>query len=154
MVSYEKESQLIQVKASVHINRSPEEVFEYLSNFENNPKWQAGMISAKFTSPGPLQVGSTYSQEARFLGRPVLSEFEVIEYEPGRKVKITSTSGTFPITVTRFVESGKDGGSRVSALVEGDPSGIYRLAEPILRGMVQRSVQGDYDRLKKVLEGG
>ena len=144
---------MIQVKASVHIRRSPEEVFAYLSNFENNPQWQSGMVSAKFTSPGPLRVGSTYSQEARFLGRPVISEFEVIEFEPGRRVKITSTSGTFPITVTRSVEPDGGGSSRVSAVVEGDASGVYRLAEPILRSMVQRSVQGDYERLKSVLEG-
>lgn len=145
---------MIRIQASVQIRRSPEEVFAYLSNFENNPKWQSGMISARFTSPGPLQVGSTYSQEARFLGRPVFSEFEVIEYEPGRRVKISSTSGTFPITVTRTVEPDGDGGSLVSAFVEGDASGVYRLAEPILRSMVQRSVQGDYERLKVVLEGG
>lgn len=145
---------MIRVNAAVHIQRSPEEVFAYLSNFENNPKWQSGMVSARFTSPGPLGVGSTYSQEARFLGRPVISEFEVIEYEPGRKVKITSTSGTFPITVTRFVEPDGAGGSRVSAVVEGDASRVYRLAQPILRRMVQRSVQGDYGRIKSVLEGG
>ena len=144
---------MIQIKASVHIRRSPEEIFAYLSNFENNPKWQSGMVSARFTSPGPIGVGSTYSQEARFLGRPVISEFEVIEYEPGRRVKITSTSGTFPITVTRMVEPDGGGGSRVSAFIEGDASGVYRLAEPILRRMVQNSVQGDYDRLKRVLEG-
>jgi uncharacterized membrane protein len=144
---------MIQVKVSVHIRRSPEEIFAYLSNFENNPKWQSGMVSAKFTSPGPIRVGSTYSQKARFLGRPVISEFEVVEYEPGRRVKITSTSGTFPITVTRMVEPDGDSGSHVRAIIEGDASGVYRLAEPILARMVQRSVQGDYLRLKSVLEG-
>lgn len=144
---------MIQIKASVHIQRPPEEVFAYLSNFENNPKWQSGMVSAKFTSPGPLRVGSTYSQEARFLGRPVISEFTVIEYEHGRRVKIASTSGTFPITVTRMVEPDGDGGSRVTAVVEGDASGVYRIAEPILTRLVRRSVQGDYLRLKSVLEG-
>jgi carbon monoxide dehydrogenase subunit G len=145
---------VIQVVASINIRRTPEEVFAYLSNFENNPKWQSGMISARFTSSEPLQVGSTYSQEARFLGRPVISEFEVVEYVPERKIKITSTSGTFPITVTRLVEPDGEGGSRVSAVVEGDASGVYRLAEPMLKLMVQRSVRGDYERLKSVLEGG
>jgi uncharacterized protein YndB with AHSA1/START domain len=145
---------VIQVVASINIRRSPEEVFAYLSNFENNPKWQSGMISARFTSSGPLQVGSTYSQEAKFLGRPVISEFEVVEYVPVKKIKITSTSGTFPITVTRLVEPDGEGGSQVSAVVEGDASGVYRLAEPMMKLMVQRSVQGDYERLKSVLEGG
>ena len=144
---------MIQVKASVHINRSPKEVFAYISNFENNPKWQSGMVSAKFNSAGPLQVGSTYSQEARFLGRPVYSEFEVIEFEPGNLIKITSISGTFPITVTRIVEPEGDGGSQVMALVEGDASGAYRLAGPLLARMVKRSVQNDCRRLKSVLEG-
>jgi uncharacterized protein YndB with AHSA1/START domain len=145
---------MIRVVASINIRRPPEEVFAYLSNFENKPKWQSGMVSARFTSSDPLRVGSTYSQEARFLGRPVISEFEVLEYVPVRKIKITSTSGTFPITVTRLVDPDGEGGSRVNAVVEGDASGVYRLAEPILRLMVQRSVRGDYERLKSVLEGG
>jgi uncharacterized protein YndB with AHSA1/START domain len=145
---------VIQVVASINIRRSPEEVFAYLSNFENNPKWQSGMVSARFTTSGTLRVGSTYSQEARFLGRPVISELEVVEYVPGRKIKITSTSGTFPITVTRLIEPDGEGGSQVKAVVEGDASGVYRLAEPILKLVVQRSVQGDYERLKSVLERG
>lgn len=84
----------------------------------------------------------------------VLESAGLIERDiQGRRIKITSTSGTFPITVTRMVELDGKGGSLVSALVEGDPSGVYRLAEPVLARIVRRSVQGDYDRLKTVLEG-
>jgi hypothetical protein len=53
-----------------------------------------------------------------------------------------------------MVEPDKSGGSLVSAAIEGDANGVYRLAEPILRLMVQRSVQSDYKRLKALLEGG
>ena len=142
---------MIRVESSVEIGRPPAEVFAYIANFENNPEWQSGMLEAHFTSPGPLAVGSTYSQVARFLGRRVESNFEVIAYEPGRLIKITTTSGSFPITVTRKVEAAGEG-SRVSAIVEGDSSGFFRVAEPLMRRMVQRSVEGDYTRLKDLLE--
>ncbi len=133
------------------ISRPPEEVFAYISNFENNPRWQGGMKEARFTSHGPLGVGSTYAQVATFLGRRVESTFEVIDYQPNRSVKATSTSGSFPITFTRIVEP-VDNGAKVSAIVEGDATGFFKLAQPLLARMVRRSVDADYANLKEILE--
>jgi uncharacterized membrane protein len=142
---------VIRVETSVFVRRPPEQVFAFISNFENNPEWQSGMVAARFTSEGPLGVGSTYTQVAKFLGRRVESTFEVIAYQPGRMVKATSTSGSFPITFTRFVEP-QEGGCQVTAIVEGDASGFFRLAEPLLAGMVRRSIKADYVNLKAMLE--
>ncbi len=142
---------MLKIEVEVFIKRPSQEVFDYISNFENNPNWQGGMVSAKFTSEGPLQIGSTYVQEAKFLGRPVHSDFEVIAFEPGRMVKATTRSGSFPITFTRMVEP-KDGGTQVKAIVEGDASGVYKLTEPLMTFMVKRSVSGDYKNLKAILE--
>ena len=142
---------MIRVEADVTINRSSDEVFAFLSNFENNPKWQAGMQAARFTSEGPLGIGSTYAQVAKFLGRRIESTFEVIDYEPGRMVKATSSSGSFPITFTRIAEADGDG-TQVRAIIEGDASGFFKLATPILRRLVQRSVDADYANLKRILE--
>ncbi len=64
---------MIRVESSVIIERQPNEVFEYLTNFENNPLWQSGMQEAHFTSEAELDIGSTYSQIARFLGRRIES---------------------------------------------------------------------------------
>ncbi len=144
---------MIQVKIETSIHKPPGEVFDFIANFENNPRWQSGMVSATFTSPGPLSVGSTYDQVAQFLGRKVVSSFEVIALEPGRLVKAKSTAGSFPITFTRIVEPQGEG-SHVRAIVEGDASSFYRLAEPLLRWMVRRSVRGDYANLKRLLERG
>ncbi len=51
---------MLKVETTVQIERPSEEVFAYISNFENNPEWQSGQLQAKFTSDSPLQVGSTY----------------------------------------------------------------------------------------------
>lgn len=142
---------MIQVKTGVFIDRPSPDVFAYISNFENNPHWQSGMLEAKFTSEGPLRIGSSYVQVARFMGRRIESVFEVIEYKPNQMVKATSVSSSFPITFTRIVEP-VDSGTEVTAIIEGDATGFFKLAEPLLKRMVQHSVNADYTNLKRILE--
>jgi hypothetical protein len=142
------------VNAGTVVNRPAADVFAFVSDFENNPKWQGGMRQCRWTSRTPDVVGSTYDQVAHFLGRDVVSSFVVVEYEPGHRVKITSTSGPFPITETRTVDPNGPATTRVSALVEGNAGGFFRIAGPLLRLMVQRSVRRDYERLHGLLESG
>lgn len=47
-----------------------------------------------------------------------------------------------------------EGGTKVTAIIEGDAGGFFKLAEPLLARMVQRSVDSDYQKLKGLLERG
>ncbi|MCF6139024.1 SRPBCC family protein [Pseudalkalibacillus berkeleyi] len=142
---------MIKINVSNTIHAPHDRVFSYISNFENNPKWQGGMVSARFTSEGPIGVGSTYEQVAKFLGKEITTTFKVVEYEENRKIKIESIKSTFPITVTRTVEPHKEG-TLVSAIVEGDASKTFKVAQPLMKLMVKKSVKSDYKNLKKQLE--
>lgn len=139
------------VEVSIDIARPAHEVFEFMSDFTNNPRWQRGMKTCTITSDPPLGLGSTYDQVAEMAGREIVSSFEVVAYEPGRMVKATTTQSTFPITFTRMVEPTADG-CRVSAVVEGDASGVFRLLAPVMPMMVRRSITRDYATLKELLE--
>ena len=139
----------MEVTTSVDIAAPPAEVFAYLCDMENNPKWQSGMVSARWTSDDPIGVGSTYDQVATFLRRKIESTFEVEAYQPGRMIRASSTASSFPITFTRMVEP-TESGTKVTAIITGDASGFFKIAEPILRRMVQRSVDGDYRNLRVV----
>jgi uncharacterized membrane protein len=143
---------MTRVEIKITIYRPAQEVFDYLANFENNPQWQAGMQSAHFTSEGDLRVGTTYAQVASFLGRRIETNFEVIEYEAGQRVKIKSTSGSFPIQVLRAVTASEDG-AQVHAVIEGDAGGFFKIFAPLLNWMVRRQICGDYANLKRILEG-
>ncbi|WP_261131268.1 SRPBCC family protein [Bacillus sp. Marseille-Q3570] len=143
---------MIKVVVNKVIEQPLEMVFAYIANFENNPKWQKGMIEAKFTTNGPLQVGSIYDQVAKFLGKRIITTFRVVDYEENEKIKITSIKSTFPITVTRTVEQ-FNGATKVTAIVEGDATKVFKIAQPIMKRMVEKSVKTDYENLKKQLEG-
>ena len=144
---------MIRVEVSVAIDRSSDEVFTYLSEWSNNPEWQKGMKSCTWTSDPPLRVGSTYDQVASFMGKPIISSFEVVEYEPGIKVRIRTTESSMALDITREVSPEKDA-SRVTATVQGEPAGAMRLFNPLMKLLVKRSVTRDYKRLKEILEGG
>jgi len=142
---------MINVTVITEIARPTSDVFAYISNIANNPKWQGGMLEAYFTTDPPVRVGSEYTQVARFLGRNIESTFKVTDYEPGRLIKATTIKSTFPITFTRLVEPSENG-SRVTAIVEGDASGMFKLAESLIAKKVKSSIEKDYTNLKNILD--
>lgn len=142
----------MKLNARLEVERPAEEVFDFLADASNNPRWQKGQVSCVWVSHPPIGVGSIYEQQARFLGRTVTNRFRVIEYEPGRSIVIQSEEGSFPITVHRAVEAIGETRSLITAEIDGEPGGFFRLVGPVLRGVAQRSVTADYRRLKQLLE--
>ena len=59
----------IDFEHSLEIARPAAEVFAFLADFENNPRWQAGMKSCRWTSVARAEVGATYVQVQRSVAR-------------------------------------------------------------------------------------
>jgi len=74
---------MIDVTSELPVDRPAEQVFAFIADPENNPTWQKGMRSCRWTSKPPIGVGSTYEQHAGFLGKSIDSTFQVIAFEPG-----------------------------------------------------------------------
>lgn len=143
---------VVTARTSVTIERPADEVFAVVADVENNPRWQRGMRSCRWTSGGPLRVGSTYEQTARFLWRDLVNAFEITAVEPGRRLSFRSTAGTFPIEVTRTVEPLGQTRSRFTEAVAGDAKGVYRVAAPVLQLLVRASIRRDLPRLRALVE--
>ncbi|MGI9615167.1 MAG: SRPBCC family protein [Acidimicrobiales bacterium] len=143
---------MIEVLIDIDVKAPPDEVFAFWSDHANNPSWQNGMKSCTWTSEPPIGVGSTYDQEASFLGRPITTSFEVVEFEPGTKIRITSTVSTLPLDITREVAPTAEGGTNLKATIRGEPGGLMKLMNPLSQRMVARNVNRDYARLKVLLD--
>ena len=126
-------------------------VFEFVAEVSNNPVWQKGMKRCEWITGGPIALGSRYRQEASFLGRSIISVFEVIEFEAGSRVVIDTIESTFPILVERRVEAVDETSCRVVATIDGGPS-VPGFLQGVMGRMAQRSVNRDYDRLVEILE--
>jgi hypothetical protein len=144
----------VNTTTSIEIARPADVVFDVIADMSRNTEWQKGMRSCRWTSDPPIGVGSTYEQTARFAGRDIVTTFEVTDFDPRKVIRIVSVVSTFPLDVVRRVVSLDDGNCRVIADVSGEPGGLMKLASPLTKRMVARSVAADYERLKQMLEDG
>ena len=142
----------MRLSATRQIARPAPAVFEFVAEVSNNPVWQKGMKRCEWITDGPVALGSQYRQEASFLGRSIVSVFEVVEFEPGARVVIDTIESTFPIRVERRVDAVDDASCRVTATIDGGPK-VPRFLRGVMGRMAQRSVDRDYDRLVEHLEG-
>jgi len=136
---------------SIVINRPTEEVFAVLANLENDIKWRREWVETKKTSEGPLGVGATFRLVSEFLGRRIPTVYEVTEYEPNQITAWKAVSGPLPLTFRRTFES-VEGGTRVTIRYEAEVRGFIKLAEPLLVRAGKRQLEGDFPKLKGLME--
>jgi uncharacterized membrane protein len=146
-----KVNQMAKLEISSVINRPVEEVFAFVSNYENLPKWNSLSSEVKKTSEGPIGVGTTYRTVVKFLGQRIEGETEVTEYEPNRSIAHKAKSGPFPVE-NRTTFERVEGGTQVSFITEAEPGGFFKLAEPLLVSMLKRQFEGDFANLKDLME--
>ena len=142
---------MIKVEASVVINRPASEVFAYSADPANNSKWQEGLVESRVTSEGPLGVGTQITDVRMFLGRDLDSKLEVTAYDPGKRIALKTVSGPFRFEITQTFEPA-EGGTRVTTVGQGEPGGLFKLAEGAVKKQFETQLQADLVRLKKVLE--
>ena len=141
------------VELSIVINRPIEEVFAFLGNFENNPKWQSSSVEAKKITEGPIGVGTTFQAITTILGRRINTKQEIIDYESNRIVARKTISGPFPFE-TRAEFERVEGGTRVRGVITGETSGFFKLADALLERAIKRQFDSDLANLKDMMEAG
>ena len=143
---------MIKVEASIVIQKPVAEVFSYSNDPANNTKWQEGLVESKITSPGPVGVGTQITDVRKFLGRDMDSKLEVTAYEPNKRISLKTVSGPIKFEITQLYEPA-EGGTKLTMIGEGEPGGLFKLAEGAVKKQFESQLQGDLGRLKKVMEG-
>jgi len=138
------------VELSIVINRPLEACFAYLADPSNDREWRREWIEAEKTTDGPHGVSARYRLTGTLLGRRIATVYETIAYEPNRQAAWTAVSGPLPLTFSRAFEA-VEGGTRVTMRYEGD-RGFLKLAGPLVAGIGKRQMEGDFPKLKQVLE--
>lgn len=142
---------MIKFEKSIFINRPQQEVFDFMSNFENDAQWQSGLVSTKRISDGPIGVGSTWRQASKFLGREIEFDIEMISYDPPHQVGGKSISGPFPVESTSKFEA-QDGGTLLTITGQGEIGGFFKMAEGLVMKQFEKQFESDLAALKKLLE--
>jgi len=138
---------------SIYINRSPQEVHNFITNPANAPKWQSGTLSAEWASDNPVGVGSTWRSVSKLLGRKIESVNEMTSWNPPNEHRFKLQSGSIPFEATVTCEA-KENGTQLTVRGQAEIGGFFKLAEGLVGKQLDKHMEADQAALKLFLEAG
>ena len=139
------------VQRTAQIASPPAEVYAFLAEPANLPRWQAGIIAAERTSPPPTAVGSTARVVLELMGQQVTAEITVREAEPERRLALAaSVSGMGVVATLDLVP--RDGGTEITLASEVRAENIFMAPlERMVTDTAERDLDASLTRLEAAL---
>jgi uncharacterized protein YndB with AHSA1/START domain len=139
---------MVKLTTSTTIDRRPDEVFAFISDPANFPQW---LSVEDVELDGPLRVGATGSETRRMLGRRLRMQWECTAYAPPERVAFRYPGGPIPADATFTFESA-GAGTRVTCSTVLTPRGLFRPLGRLVAREARKEDEGNFRRLKEVLE--
>ena len=137
------------VERQAAIGASPAEVFAYISNLDNLPAWQMGVISAQQTSQGEIGIGATALVARELMGQRIEAPLTITEYDPPRRLSIGSEVSGVKASGTLDLAPAQEGaGTDLTFAMEIRGSMLTSFMEP----MIASAAGGDIDESLKRLQ--
>ena len=145
---------MFKTRRSVVINRSPQDVFDYVTDPANDANWQGPAESSRWTSESPHGVGSTQEQVIKFLGRKLELTSEITMWDSPNTTGFRVIEGPIiPFQGVFAFESTGEGGTELTVDFEGEIGGFFKMAEGLVGRQMEKQFDTDLNALKLLLEG-
>jgi hypothetical protein len=142
---------MISINLNALILRPVWQVFGFIANPENNPRWQYGSLGSVQLSAGDMQVGTLFSSIGYFMGRRIQSNFEVTEFETNKSYGFETISGPIQLQTSYSFESVENSTNLiVSSMI--NPGGFFKIVDPIVASVAEKQYRENLTTLKELLE--
>jgi uncharacterized membrane protein len=143
---------MINVNVHAVINRPVEDVFAFVANFENHPKWELNFQKVKLLTSTPIGVGTTYQCELKLPGQSAASKFEITDYEANKKIAFVGEAAGPATPKGSFLFEPVAGGTKLTLLPRPEFRGFFKLLEPMMAGYIRKQNEEHLGNLKRLLE--
>jgi len=142
---------MARVEGEIVMNRPVEEVFDFVADERNEPRYNPRMRDAEQISEGPIDLGTRFRTELETMGRtmPMIVEFTGYE-RPQRLASVTRSS--MMETEGALTFESVPGGTRMCWSWDVRPRGALRLMAPLVGVIGRRQEQRIWGNLKRLLE--
>lgn len=128
-----------------------EEVYAFLTEIANLPRWQSGVVEAEQTSPGPMAVGSTAAIERRIMGQRIRADLRVVELVPNRRIVLETEASGLHLEASVAIEPVDVGHSRVTFRMALNATSFFMQAvEPMAAQAAESDIGESLARLQEV----
>ena len=140
------------VSASVVIDASPGEVFQYVIDVSNEPKWRLKSTESALIAEAPMRLGSEGYSMADNNGKQIKVGWKVTTYEENRHATWDLISGPLVGTGGYLVEI-VEGGTKFTLEAHVRMPGVIGfLMGPIVKLIGDKMNKADVANLKMVIE--
>jgi hypothetical protein len=135
------------------VNRSVEDVWNFMIDISNMPRWEDSRAVWKQTSEGPIQAGTSIQSSITFLGRTVKFDLRITEFEPNRSFSVEVVAGKTKGTKIRYLlVPVEDRKTRLSRVTDARFHGFAKLLQPFVGPITKRTGELEARNLKRLLE--
>ena len=143
---------MARIEGEIMIDRSADEVFDFVSDQSNEPRYNPRMSDVEKTSPGPIGRGTRFRATTQTGGRTIDMTIEFTEFE--RPTRLASWTRLSNVDIRGTLTFQPINGSTLMKwawLIE--PHGLMRLVPPpLIAAMGRRQEEAIWSSLKQVLE--
>jgi carbon monoxide dehydrogenase subunit G len=144
---------MINLELGTLIDRPIKDVFTFVSNPNNMSKWNSAVVSIQQVTTGAVGVGTKFKTVGEAMGRRLEGEMQVQTLEPDTKCGFQLQAGPMQMNLTMSFKT-VGTGTKLNLNVQGNPAGVFKLAEGLMTGQVKSLMEGNLTKLKSVLESG
>jgi uncharacterized protein YndB with AHSA1/START domain len=148
MQTEQHHANLISFDTSVRIARGIDDVFAFVADPLELPRWNSAVRTVHGTAP---RLGSTYAMRRELPTGGAVNQLEIFLLEPPTALGLRTTSGPTPFVYRyRFVADGAATAVELDATV--DLGRAAALLAPLAARAVKRGVDANFATLKELLE--
>ncbi len=144
---------MTRLQETIEVPKPRAEAFAYVADFANAQEWDPGVASAKKLTDGPLAVGTRYDVEVRTGPTTAHMEYVIQTLEAPDRVVLRGEGKLIEaIDDIQFADT-DTGGTRITYVADIDFKGPLGLAEPLMKGRLERIGREAVEGMRKTLGG-
>ena len=135
------------------IDRPIEDVFAFLADGENDPKFSPRVLEIAKTTDGPPGVGTIYKSTVKDAGMKTKRTFELTEFEPPTRIRWAERSKNLVSAPEGGYDLSPEGtGTRVTVYNVLEGHGFGKLIAPLALRQAQKGANDFADAIKRAVE--
>ncbi len=145
------------IEREIVINRPVEEVFDFVADGRNEPRYNPRILRVEQISPGPIGRATHFRSEGKMTG-PIRVEIisQITTYERPQRLRTSATTaiGALPVIHVQGTQTYEPvpEGTCIRWSLEVEPRGVFTLMTPQLVGGLGQRLDTTFANLKRLLE--
>ncbi|NNF35552.1 MAG: hypothetical protein HKN68_15710 [Saprospiraceae bacterium] len=139
------------IQEYIEIAAPASRIFQYLVDVDNRIDYVPALKEVVMIDPLPIREGSRYIEVATIGGKELSTTYRVTHFIENKRLSATTEKSVFPISVDLLIDD-KEGRSLLLINMNLKLSGLFKIASPIVKGIVAGQARGILNKLKANIE--